>query len=177
MAAQRKKIGILFTYSEGWIGGTYYFMNLVSALLMLPDDRKPEIVVLSDNEDSFQKLKETNYPYLHFLNSRFNYSLVERIINRIGRILLQRNIIHKGYDKNQLPVLFGYYEQLFQHKCDRKLYWIPDFQEKYFPQYFHQQGIEQRKNRHQELASREVDVVFSSNDALTDFNTFYPASK
>ncbi len=174
MATTRKKIGILFSYSEGWIGGTYYFMNLVHALHSLQDEEKPLVVILSENKASFEKIKETGYPYLEYLDSHFHYTIWERLLNKLSRTLWGRNRIEKGYSKEELPVLFGYYEQLSLHKCERKLFWIPDLQDKHYPQYLGEEVAQSRKVQHEKLAYSSSEIVFSSQDAKRDFNTFYP---
>ena len=75
MVAERKKVGILFSYSEGWIGGSYYFINLVYALKQLQDDEKPHVVIVSESEKAFNIMKDTGYPYLSYLNSTFHYNI------------------------------------------------------------------------------------------------------
>lgn len=175
MASERKKIGILFSYSEGWIGGTYYFMNLVYSLLHLKDEERPHVVILSNDEDSYKKMQETGYPHLSFLPSTFTYSLPERIVNKIGRVLLGRNIIEKGYSEKELPVLFGYYEQLPFFRCKRKLFWIPDLQDKYYPHYLGKEIALEREKLHRKLGYSTAEVVFSSQAAKKDFESFYPS--
>ena len=109
MVAGRKKVGLLFSYSEKWIGGSYYFINLVNALNHLSDDKKPHIVVVSNSESDLEILKKTGYPYLSYACSQTNYNVVERIINKLSRTLTGKSIIQKSFDKETFEVLFGYY--------------------------------------------------------------------
>ena len=39
--AKRIKVGIIYSYDENWIGGTYYYQNLIQSLNLLPERRKP----------------------------------------------------------------------------------------------------------------------------------------
>jgi glycosyltransferase involved in cell wall biosynthesis len=174
MVGQRKKIGILFSYNEGWIGGTYYFINLVLALLTLPEKDQPHIIVFADSEESFKKMKETGYPFLSYLPCHFNYNIVERVLNKASRTLVGRNIVNKGYPKAVLPVLFGYQGQIDRFKCADKIYWIPDLQEKYYPQYAEPSGLRALNKLHNWLAYHKTKVVFSSKDSLNSFLSFFP---
>lgn len=174
MVKERKKVGILFSYSEGWIGGSYYFINLVHALNQLADDVKPNIIVVSESEKALNIMKETGYPYLSFLSSKFHYNIFERIMNKATLMLVKRQIIQKTFSKGSIDVLFGYYEQLFRFVNCRKIYWIPDLQDKYYPQYLGVEVAAARKVQHEKLAYSNSEVLFSSNDSKRDFDKFYP---
>lgn len=174
---QRIKVGILFSVSEGWIGGSYYFLNIVAALNLLKEDEKPHIIIYSNNDESFKLVKrETNYAYLSYECSTFSYSMPERLINKIGRALLNKNFIQKGLPKDKMPLLFGYYEQLTIHKCNKKIYWIPDFQEYYYPQFIGEEVKNSRQIVHKFLIKKKASFIFSSQDALNDFNKIYPGN-
>jgi glycosyltransferase involved in cell wall biosynthesis len=174
MVAGRKKVGILFSYSEGWIGGSYYFINLVYSLKQLPDEEKPLVVVVSESEEALNIIKQTGYPYLSYLDSYFKYNIAERVANKISRILTKQNIIDKSFPGEAIDVLFGYYEQMFRFKKTRKIFWIPDLQDKHYPQYLGEEAAASRKAQHEALAYKNTEVLFSSNDSLNDFDTFYP---
>ncbi len=176
MVKDRKVLGLLFSYSNNWIGGTYYFLNMVQSFHQLSEEKKPHIIVLSDDIASFNKIRETGYPYLSYLNASFNYSFFERALNLLSRKLFKKNLIHKGYSNEQLPVLFGYYEQLPLYKCSRKIYWIPDLQDKYYPEYLGNEVAEIRKTQHEKIAYSKNEVVFSSQDSENSFEKFYPGS-
>jgi hypothetical protein len=44
--SSRCSIGIIFNFSKGWLGGFYYYQNIIKALNFLDDDEKPAIVIL-----------------------------------------------------------------------------------------------------------------------------------
>ncbi len=77
---KRKKIGIVFSNDENWIGGTYYLLNLVSSFLKLDDKDRPEVTIFSWDKKDFDIVQKTGYPYLNFLNFHIPYSLPERFI-------------------------------------------------------------------------------------------------
>ena len=175
--AERIKIGILFSYSEGWIGGTYYFLNLIRALNTLNDNDKPHLIIVSESEASYQLVKEEGYPYLSYLNKHLQLSFWERAFNKLGRMLFNRNIIAKKHPASALPTLFGYYEQLVDFNCDRKLYWIPDLQDRYYPEYFEAQDLANRTAVQQLLANATAEIVFSSEASKKDFDLYYPSNR
>lgn len=174
MVKSRKKVGILFSYSEGWIGGSYYFINLVHALNKLNDDQKPHVIIVSESEAALDIIKQTGYPYLSYLNSKFKYNIVERVINKLGKTLLKKQFIKKTFPNDAMDVLFGYFEQLFQFEKIRKIFWIPDLQDKHYPEYLGHDIAASRKIQHEKLAYTTSEVLFSSNDAKQDFESFYP---
>ena len=176
MVKSRTKIGILFSYSEGWIGGSYYFINLVHALNHLPDAVKPEVVIVSESEAALKIIQETGYPYLSFVSSILKYNIVERVINKLSKIILKNTLVDKSFSSDQIDVLFGYYEQLFRYPKNRKIFWIPDLQDKYYPQYLGEEVAASRRKQHEQLAYSNSEVLFSSNDSKNDFEKFYPKS-
>jgi glycosyltransferase involved in cell wall biosynthesis len=172
--AERSTIGILFSVSDGWIGGSYYFLNIIAAINNLPDEKKPILLIYSSDTSGYEAAKKIGYPYLLYKNSAFKYSLIERVINKASRLLFKQNIIVKGLSEKEMPVLFGYYEQLMFYKCKRKVYWIPDFQEHYYPDFLGEDIVLDRRKKHLELIRRNAEFVFSSESALNDFNSIYP---
>lgn len=174
MVVERKRIGILFGYWEGWIGGTYYFINLVWALKKLDQEKMPHIVVFADSQESFNLIRDTGYPYLSFESNQVTQTRVKRIINFAYRQLTGRSLFRIVIDFRKIPVLFGYYDQLYRFKCDRCIYWIPDFQEKYYPDLVGDAETKKRNKIQQVLARKKVDIVFSSNSALSDYIKFFP---
>ncbi|MFL9481554.1 glycosyltransferase family 4 protein [Chitinophagaceae bacterium LWZ2-11] len=171
---KRARIGLLFSVSEGWIGGSYYFLNIIAAFNTLPEELKPQVIIYSNNDESFKIVQqETNYPYLSYECSVFKLSLFERMINKLSRSILKKNIIWKGVNEEKLPLLFGYYEQMELHKCKKKIYWIPDFQEYYYPQFIGKQETAKRESLHIKLIKQKSNFIFSSDDAQNDFFKIY----
>lgn len=174
MVAERPRVGLLFSYSDSWIGGTYYFLSLVKCLNLLDDRQKPHIVVFGDSFGSFKHMLDTGYPYLSFYSNQIKQTLVKRVINKVYRFFNGSNYFALAVDHDQLPVLFGYQGQAFRFECKRILWWVPDFQEKYYPDFIG--AIETRKinQLHRQLAYSKSELVFSSQAALTDFCSFFP---
>ncbi|GAB4128564.1 MAG: glycosyltransferase family 1 protein [Raineya sp.] len=176
--AQRLKIGLIFSYNENWIAGAYYIENLIHALNTLPDFQKPDIFILSYDEKDFDRiLQQSNYPYLHKYIINIKYNILERIINKISRTITKRNFIEKfATISRKIDVLFPAVDREYFNliSYDKKIYWIPDFQEDYLPHFFSEQEIIYRKTYQKHLSQRKTHLVFSSQDALNDFKRLYP---
>ncbi|MCG3164356.1 MAG: hypothetical protein POELPBGB_00110 [Bacteroidia bacterium] len=177
--AQRKRIGILFInrHSE-WAGGNYYIYNLLLALKALPDRYIPHIVLFTETADDFDLvISETNYPYIEFLPLEIGYSFSERVVNKLSRIFLNKNIIVKTYTGNEAYVLFPYKHYPSLKSFKNKIYWIADFQDLHLPGFFSKALLENRRRNHELIAIGQNQLILSSNDALNDFEKFYPDYK
>lgn len=174
---ERKCIGIIYCYNEGWIGGTYYIENIIAALNSLDDKDKPFLKIFSSARDEYDGLMEKlAYPYAQHISFNVNYNLFERITNKIGRILLKKNIFVKKAKDDSFDFIFpnpghSFFSSVSESK---KVHWIPDFQEDYLPQFFSEEEIVSRKNSQKKLAYNAKYVIFSSRDACEDFNRLYP---
>lgn len=170
---KRKKIGIVFSNDENWIGGTYYLLNLVSSFLKLDDKNRPEVTIFSWDKKDFDIVQKTGYPYLNFLNFYIPYSLPERILNKFFPTFCKKHI-KKYFLSNQVDVVFPYGFQEPFMKIPNKIFWIPDFQELFFPNYFSEKEIDSRKANHQRIKDDKGILILSSKSVQTDFLNFYP---
>ncbi|PQJ73326.1 glycosyltransferase [Polaribacter butkevichii] len=176
--AQRIKVGIIYSYNENWIGGTYYYQNLIQSLNLLSDNKKPELVILSSNTTSFDSIKTLNYPFVTYKNLSDNrLSFFERGRNKILRIFFPRSVIPTKKINFGIDVLFHASEVQIPNTIKKHLYWVPDFQEVHLPHLFSKEYLAFRKKSQQELLSSDKHVLFSSKDACTDFEKLYPFAK
>lgn len=172
----RKKLGLIFSYNDQWIGGTYYTINLIQAFKVLPDHQQPEVVAFSTPSDFKRLAQETNYPYLTFeLLDERPLPWWVRGANRVSSRLLGKKLFQRQY-KGSLDALF-----LFQHcgyldkvSMERRIYWIPDFQDKHLPQFFTEEGLKRKDEKSKWIAQNAHQLILSSNAVLTDWKTFYP---
>jgi glycosyltransferase involved in cell wall biosynthesis len=183
--AERPKIALIYSYNSDWIAGAYYILNLVYALNKQDDKDKPELIILSYSQEEFDIIAKTHYPYLKFqhLNEKdfwASYNLLERIINKISRIVIKRDVFRKAQTTKRLKVqadlLFPASEHIYFSTIKKKLFWIPDFQEYFLPQFFSEKEITQRKNYQKALVHKSRAIVFSSKNALDHFKQFYPTA-
>ena len=175
--AKRIKVGIIYSYDENWIGGTYYYQNLIQSLNLMPDIRKPHLVILSNSVDSFDSIKEINYPFITYKNLNNSQSFFEKLRNKIIRRVFPKRVIPQKKINFGIDVLFHPSEIQIPNPIKNHLYWIPDFQEVYLPHLFSAAYLDFRKKSQQELLSSDKHVLFSSNDACNDFEKLYPSAK
>ena len=150
MTITRLRLGIPFNYDEGWIGGAYYILNLVSALNLLPEDRRPDVVLISSEISSFD-----------FIQNGSGY-------DRLSWVTQDQMMQH---DKAmQVDVLFPHPLPGQEHKT---ISWIPDFQDKLYPEFFSQTELDGRTGWHLNCF-RTGGVVFSSNAVARDAGAAYP---
>ncbi len=179
MGKKRKTIGILYQPSKNWIAGAYYLQNIVSALKSFcSDDCLPRIIVFCNNKEDFNEFKiTTDYPLLtcQLINQKPHkiVRVLRKAIKKITGIRIKSPGIKKSVLKN---VRFIYPVNYINFITDKKklLAWIPDFQEKYYPNYFSSEENEARKAWQKELISEKIPIVFSSHDAQSDLLKFYP---
>jgi len=172
--AERVKLGLIYSYNENWIGGTYYIENLVNSLNLVEDTKKPQIIVLiAKPKDREQFNKRTNYPYIRF---RFftrpnNYWLAR--IDFLFKRFTNRNLFNVTIKKDSIDIIFPYHDKEVFKNVSKKVYWITDFQELHLQEYFTKRELELRHNNRSSIANRNSSVVFSSQHASKDYENNY----
>ena len=177
----RKRVGIFFSYNENWIGGTYYILNLVEALKLLPADRQPALSIFYSNEEDIKKVETLNYPFIEFSDLETKAPILKRATRFLVRKLLKKEILRfapkKKYPRQYFDAIFPA-PLVFDTTITKKtIYWIADFQDAYLPHLFSKKEIGLRKAMQQLIAKSPDTVIFSSYDALNDFEKFYPEKK
>lgn len=178
--AQRKRIGLVFSYNESWIAGTYYILNIIHALCLLPSQKKPLIVIISEKKENFALVQtETGYPFLEFFQYPFappTYSILERAVNKVTWLTQKRLIIKKKPKQPKIDFLYPNEIEAIRFSGLKKINWIPDFQEHYLPHYFSEEEMNRRITFQKEVVCKGDLVVFSSYNSLQDFKKLYPES-
>lgn len=176
--AKRKRIGLVFSYNEKWIAGSYYILNIVHALNTLEEKEKPIVIIFSENVDNFNLIKkETNYLFLEFLEFPFpapTYNLLEKIFYKVCNKFIKNKIFIKEPKQPVIDFLYPNYIDAIKVSGLKKVNWIPDFQEEHLPQYFSEEEIKSRKEIQRNVYCMGDIVVLSSQDARMDFDRLYP---
>lgn len=175
--AERKQITLLYQYNDNWIGGTYYIQNIIKALAILEDNEKPFLRILYNSEKSLNSINDLKYPYLEFIFFDSKFLFIEKVINKISGELFNIPIIKKKIKINGLKNLYPVNLEIEPSNIHGFYFWIPDFQEWYLPNFFSKKEISFRKASQKYLVKKNYPIVFSSNNALEDFNKFYPENK
>lgn len=173
--AKRIIVGISFEHSEDWIGGTYYFQNLVHCLNFLPEPDQPVVKVLSWEVKDYEILNSSGYRHLKFLDLNFTPGLGGKLINAVSGKLLNQRVIKGKLKADDVDVI---YPGNFLNRLNifRHLHWIPDFQDLYYPDFFSAEELRSRKEERERLIKSARPVVFSSACALTDFKNHFPSA-
>lgn len=169
---RKTRLGLIFTVDENWIGGSYYILNLISALQTLPSDKQPSITILSKREADLEAAKQTGYQNLRYHNPyTARYNRIERIINKVSSKFLKRNIIDKRISGNKIDVLFPATNEAHFERVKKKIYWFPDFQHLVYPDFFTKAEIDARDFVIHEIAASNHHLVLSSNAAKNDWDS------
>lgn len=175
--AKRKKIALRFSYNEGWIAGAYYIMNLVHALKTLPVAEQPSLIICATKKDFTILKNETQYTYLRLfdVDCMGSLSFCKRIINGVHKLLFNTYLFDprlNHFDAHFVYPAYGFPDQLTN--LLKKVYWIPDFQEQYYPQYFSDKDLLFRDQANKSMLYGNNAVVFSSQAAKSDSSRFFP---
>lgn len=177
--AQRKRIALIFEIKKGWMGGTYYILNLINALNSLPDGEKPMLTLLVRRKADFEYAKDyTAYPHMDYrvaMNPTLN--LPRRIINKLSRTVIGKNLLQVIPFSERVDAVYPIYATSMIVKNSPSLGWIPDFQELYLPQFFSQEELSARDRRARDLRDSGIPLVFSSEDSRNDYLKFYHGDK
>lgn len=168
---KRKRIGIYFLYGRNWLGGVYYIQNLLIALSKQPDETIPFVDLYCSNKESFDDLKSnTQYPYLEYNEIRI--SSWRRWIYLLLKYMGCKSAFKIHYQKfNDEDIIIYPYSA---GANVQPVFWIPDFQEKYLPQYFSKKELSRRDKSIRAVAQQNIPIVFSSEACLNDYKKFYP---
>lgn len=173
--AKRRKIGLIYQYNENWIGGTYYVENLISALNHLSDQLKPWLIIYTDDENQFFNLgKKIEYPYLKNRTYIRSLSFFEKAVNKVYRNVSGKNYFFPFY--NDVDIIFPAKNEHRFLKEQKFLYWIPDFQEHFYPEFFSEKEIWDRRSYQQTIINNAKFIVFSSETVKKHFNQIYPTN-
>jgi glycosyltransferase involved in cell wall biosynthesis len=176
--AKKKHIGLLFSYNEDWIGGSYYILNLIHALNKLSKDQKPSITIISPKMEDYELVKkETNYPDLFYFCYPKTNNMLVRSINKISRLLLKKNVLIPKTNFKDIDFIYPSFPKNTKDSILKKAFWIADFQEAHLPHLFSEEEILLRKKNQKYIADYSDIIVFSSKNAQKDFNKLYVNSK
>ena len=175
---ERNRIGLTFSYDEEWIAGTYYVLNIIHALKLLPAEDQPEIVIISEAKKNFDIVKkETKYPHLDFFQfpaTPPRYTVVDRIVNKIFLSLTKKKPINKSPRILEVDFVYPFHIGDYPVVPKKQVNWVPDFQEVHLPDLFSIEELAGRKHRLENIVTKGDWVVFSSRDSQKDFNDLFP---
>lgn len=155
-----KNILIDSSGGRGWIGGVYYKRNVVYALV--------------SNKSFMSKYN------LFVVTEKENASLYNEIKDKITICVIKhRNdkerLMKMLYvaKKNRCKYIFPYFgKRYFSIFGVKELFWIPDFQEYYYPENFDKETVKQRHKVYNIIYRNKEPLILSSNAAYDDMVRF-----
>lgn len=171
----RKRLGIIFNFSTGWLGGIIYILNIVKTLNFLKDQDKPE-VFLFYNEDTSRFLNEIEYPYLKKIKWAFT-PIVNGYISSwfSGKNMFIESMVKK-YNLDAIYPVFNHPVKCINEEV-RVVSWFADLQHKYYPEFFTRKQLLMREARLRLMLKNTSDLVVSSQAVADDFKKFYKLRK
>ena len=170
----RFRIGIIFNFTKGWLGGFYYYQNIIKALNFLEEEEKPAIIIFY-NKDYSEYLSELRYPYLQLIPWEFTSIYKGYILSFItGKNVFVDKMISKYrlngiYSVNDNPV--PCYKAIPKNTIAAA--WFPDLQHKFYPGFFDKTRVWLRELRLKQTLKNATDLVVSSHDTVNHFKHFY----
>lgn len=171
----RKRVGILFSFfREEWAGGFQFLVNLINSFNYLEEDSKKPFFYVFYNERSESWLPQITYPYKQEVYL-FNYksNLKTTVISLIKNKNLYVQDIIEEYQLDYLYPVNDYVGKINNPRGVKMAAWIPDFQHKFYPQYFSFTSRTLREKRFDFLLNRATDLVQSSDDVVSHLYKFY----
>lgn len=168
---KRKKLGVLFQFRKGWMGGIIYIINLVNALEFLPEEEQPDIVLFY-KDDLEEFLKDIRYKRVTPV--RLNMPGLFKAYLR--SFFTRKNVfVSDLINQYQLDGIYPLNDQPVKNdqKHARVVAWIPDLQHKFYPHFFGRKRTFMREVRIRILLSNTTDLVVSSHDVESHFRKFY----
>ena len=166
----RIKIGIVFNFNKGWLGGVYYILNIIKSLNYLDDKDKPELIVFY-SADLADFIDEIYYPYLKLVPFKFRSTYKSYILSWI----MHKNLFVKDLtDQFPIDVIFPIWDYpLPISHYPKVISWYADFQHKFYPEFFSKLTLIRRELRIRLTLRNATDLVLSSHDAVSHLIKFY----
>jgi glycosyltransferase involved in cell wall biosynthesis len=171
--AERRKLALTYHYSENWIAGSYYVINIIKALDSLADEEKPELIILLKNQKGNHLFRGVDYPYIRLVNTNLNEDgFLVGWLRKLS-LKLSGKDYYLRYRLSGVKDIFEGNDQFWFIK--NHYYWVHDFQELRLPDFFTPEEAAARSALPKKVSQLGSAVlILSSYDALNDFKTFFP---
>jgi glycosyltransferase involved in cell wall biosynthesis len=172
MASRKLSIGIIFNFNNNWFGGVNYIINIIKILNTLPTNEKPDLTIFYTKQlsNELDKIKRINYENIKF--EELNYFL-PKSLNYLFSFLFKKNLFLKKEFEN-LDSIYPFNDLPVYQKANVKLIsWIPDFQHKFYPNYFSKVHLILREFKFKRIFKYSDITVLSSKDSQNSMFNFY----
>jgi glycosyltransferase involved in cell wall biosynthesis len=166
------RVGFVFLFDEGWLGGINYFRNLLAALYALPV-RKIEAVIFTGLRSPSKHFDA--FPAIKIVRSRiFDSGSLPWLIRKFWvRGFSHDLLLVRLLKKHDIAVL-SHSGWIGADAAIPAIGWIPDFQHLHLPEFFDEKEISLRDQAFKDLCRYCNKIVVSSMDAQSDLARFLP---
>lgn len=173
------KILIYLTGGTHWMGGVQYTRNLLRAVSLLPVRERPPLVLQIGRKNTGHGYEEefSQYPGVVIDGPLERGSATRSRILDLVRRAWKRST---GKDLRQKLLRSDECDVAFPAKgpnipgLAQKVYWVPDFQYKHFPQFFSEDERRSRDAMYEKMFDESGILVLSSEAVKADFMRFFP---
>lgn len=172
------KILIYLTGGVHWLGGVQYTRNLLKALALLPHAERPDVVLHVGHKNAGHGYEDEFSSYPNVLidglaNARTGTSPWATAALRRARKIFKADIPLPRLRSEECEVAFPVKGPGVRGP-GRKVYWVPDFQYKHFPEFFSARERDERDAMYRRMFDEPGFLVLSSAAAQVDFLRFFP---
>ncbi|MFZ5502750.1 MAG: glycosyltransferase family 4 protein [Pseudomonadota bacterium] len=166
------RVGFVFSFDDGWLGGINYFRNLLAAIYALPD-RKIEAVIFTGLKTPEKYFAD--FPPVTIMRSRlFDRGSLPWLVRRAWqRAFLHDPFLERLLRKYGIAVL-SHSGWIGRGARIPTIGWIPDFQHLRLPEFFDAKEMTVRNRCYGDACRYCSTVIVSSFDALADLRRFDP---
>ncbi len=170
-------IGIVsFGLDDRWIGGRYYLQHLIKSVRALPAaEQLPMADVWWQQEPSIDPFAEVRLELERRIVIHLPSNLLSRLRRKIRRTIKGIDDARDLFEEMNVGVLFPILP------CESPgvpyVFWLPDFQYKHLPHLFDEKLMKWFNDQYESNVAKSDLVMLSSQHALRDFQSFFPAHK
>ncbi|MGL9637372.1 hypothetical protein Q7I54_23685, partial [Escherichia coli] len=129
------KVGIPVLFSEQhWMGGINYFRSLISAFSLV-EQNDIELIIFCEKDGLFNTTKLNNVRQV-IIPELLPRKLSKRIINKVYGVNFE---LYKAIKNESVDILS--HTQINKRLACKTMWWKPDFQEKYYPEFFNEKDL------------------------------------
>lgn len=161
------RVGFIMEFAgDGWLGGTSYYRNLISAIRKLPTREIDPVLLTSNRSLETLRIQFPDVPIvrLPLLDAP---SLVGKV-RRVMRLLSGRDILMERALRSEGIMILSHSGYLGKSSSIPSIAWIPDFQELTFPEFFSSAELASRRRNALNACRHASTLLLSSEAALSD---------
>lgn len=150
---------------DNWIGGIYYIKNIAYSILLNKKICSKYDIVIFVREKYKDVFSEYHDVKIEMIES--NATIFKKVLKKAELLM-----------KYKIKYIYNYSTANWMGLARKKaIYWIPDFQDNYYPDFFPKKEITERQKVNRRILGTKAKLVLSSNQAKNDAVKFYDKIK